>query len=71
MEIARKCKSCNVDYVSHNKEKEKLHDSRMPEPSTFFNVDDESSGFEQILDEEFGIVPSLLSQERNYFIVKV
>ena len=37
------------------KGKEKLHDSRMPEPTTILDIDGESSGFEQILDEEFGI----------------
>ena len=37
------------------KGKEKLHDSRMLESTTIFDVDGESSGFEQSLDEEFGI----------------
>ena len=37
------------------KGKEKLHDSMMPELSVGFDVDGESSGSEQSLDEEFGI----------------
>ena len=37
------------------KGKEKLHDSMMPELSAGFDVDGESSGSEQSLDEEFGI----------------
>ena len=37
------------------KGKEKLHDSRMPESSTIFDVDGKLSGFKQSLDEESDI----------------
>ena len=37
------------------KGKEKLHDSMMLELSAGFDVDGESSGFEQSLDDKFGI----------------
>ena len=37
------------------KGKEKLHDFRIPQSSTIFDVDGESSGSKQSLDEEFGI----------------
>ena len=40
------------------KGKEKLHDSRMPEPSTIFYVDGELSGSKQSLDKEC-VIPSI------------
>ena len=46
------------------KGKEKLHDSMMPELSAGFDVDGESSGSEQSLDEEFGI-PTIRAPSAN------